>query len=113
MRLPIYLDGSDGSIWSSRDTWEEIFQHVGLASRRFVRVSDLIDWLATNKINVPDLPIELPFDPDLSPAPEPMKQVATCPVQQMVEHSEKHFSELQEVSDRISKHFTTPDQHQP
>ena len=95
--LPVYLDGSDGSIWASRDTWEELFQHAGLASRRFVRVSDLIDWLTTNKINVPDLPIELPFDPDLSEAPEPMKPV--CPVQQMVEHSEKHFS--------------TPDQQQP
>lgn len=53
--MPVYLDGSDGSLWASRDAWEDIFTVEGLAERRFVRVSDLLLWLESNQIPTMDL----------------------------------------------------------
>jgi hypothetical protein len=53
--LPIYLDGSDGSLWASRDAWEDILCHPEVAQRRFIRASDLIQWLETNNYPMMDL----------------------------------------------------------
>lgn len=53
--MPIYLDGSDGSIWASRDTWEDIFTVPGLKEKRYIRISDLLLWLETNNYPVMDL----------------------------------------------------------
>lgn len=54
--LPLYLDGGDGSLWLSRDCWEIILANPSdeIASRRFVRVSDLIEILLKSGINVTD-----------------------------------------------------------
>jgi hypothetical protein len=46
--LPIHLDGSDGSMWASRDTWDDLYLHPDVQTRRFVRVSDLLLWLEKN-----------------------------------------------------------------
>ena len=67
--LPIYLDGSDGSIWASRDTWASICADPDIACRRFVRVSDLLQWLETNRIDT------------------------GCPIQKMIDHSKEHFAD--------------------
>lgn len=83
--LPIYLDGSDGSIWASRDTWAEILTVPGLAHRRFVRTSDLVQWLQANKVAVADLPPE-PVIEEVLPDPP-----AACPVQAVINHSTKFF----------------------
>lgn len=53
--LPIHLDGSDGSMWASRDTWDDLYQHPDVQTRRFVRVSDLLAWLETNNYPTMDL----------------------------------------------------------
>lgn len=50
--LPTYLDGSDGSLWHARSAWELIVTDAELASKRFVRVSDLLEILAKNNIEV-------------------------------------------------------------
>lgn len=68
--IPIYMDGSDGSIWSSRDGWADIFTSPDLAARRFVRVSDVLRWLEANGVDVP-----------------------RCPIAALVEHSASHFGE--------------------
>jgi len=53
--LPVYLDGSDGSLWASRDIWDDIITNRDLAERRFVRISDLLLWLETNNYPMMDL----------------------------------------------------------
>ncbi len=54
--MPIFLDGSDGSMWASRDTWEDCITHrVDIARRRFVRVDDVLTWLEANNYPFIDL----------------------------------------------------------
>jgi hypothetical protein len=54
--IPIFLDGSDGSMWASRDTWEECIAHRGdVARRRFARVDDILTWLEANNYAFIDL----------------------------------------------------------
>lgn len=48
--IPIYLDGSDGSLWQSRDCWELMVSDQQLASKRFIRVSDLLELLTKHGI---------------------------------------------------------------
>lgn len=46
--IPLYLDGSDGSMWPVNDNsahWELCKSDRELAKRRLVRVSDLLEWL--------------------------------------------------------------------
>lgn len=54
--LPIFIDGSDGSLWLARDAWEIILANPGspdvLAQSRFVRVSDLLNLLSASGIKV-------------------------------------------------------------
>jgi hypothetical protein len=43
--LPLYLDGSDGSLWPARccrEQWAIFAECPEIAARRFVRVSDLL-----------------------------------------------------------------------
>jgi len=51
-QLPTYLDGSDGSLWKARNAWELLVTDAELASRRFVRVSDMLELLAAYNINI-------------------------------------------------------------
>lgn len=68
--LPLYIDGSDGSLWKSRECWSLILaeyqsltsptseplnatseQPTPLAQTRFVRLSDLLELLTQNNIS--------------------------------------------------------------
>lgn len=52
--LPSYLDGSDGSLWASRDAWEIMLSEeiAELSNRRFIRVSDLLALLRSYNIEL-------------------------------------------------------------
>ena len=52
--LPTFLDGSDGSLWLSRDAWEIMLaeQVADVSTRRFVRVSDLLVLLRQHGIEL-------------------------------------------------------------
>lgn len=54
--LQLYLDGGDGSLWLSRDCWEIILSNPDdeMATRRFIRVSDLLDLLLKSGITLTD-----------------------------------------------------------
>lgn len=43
--LPVFLDGSDGSLWQARNTWEQLFRDREVARKRFVKVSDVLALL--------------------------------------------------------------------
>ena len=40
-KVPLYLDGSDGSMWNARATFSELNATPESAVRYFIRVSDL------------------------------------------------------------------------
>jgi len=49
-KVPLFLDGSDGSMWNVRDNesnWDLCLdEHCeGFAERRFVKVSDMLAWI--------------------------------------------------------------------
>jgi hypothetical protein len=56
--IPLHLDGSDGSMWPTRDNesdWMNILGHDegGISARRFIRVSDLIAWFRSLPLDPP------------------------------------------------------------
>jgi hypothetical protein len=53
--IPIYLDGSDGSLWASRNTWDDVLTDRLVAERRYIRISDLLLWLESNQYPTMDL----------------------------------------------------------
>lgn len=52
--LPTYLDGSDGSLWASRDAWQIMLSEpiADVSTRRFVKVSDLLILLRSHGIQL-------------------------------------------------------------
>jgi len=40
--VPVFLDGSDGSLWQARNAWEQLLREPDIARKRFVKVSDLL-----------------------------------------------------------------------
>lgn len=43
--LPVFLDGSDGSLWQARNTWEQLYRDRETARKRFIKVSDVLALL--------------------------------------------------------------------
>jgi hypothetical protein len=71
--LPVFLDGSDGSLWQSRESFEQAAS-CGAPEKRFVRLSDLLALLAPLTTDEPgDSPIpptvEIPEDTTCFRAP--------------------------------------------
>jgi len=65
--LPLYLDGSDGSMWPVNDNaahWELCVSEPAAASRRFVRLSDLLAALEDGPFGDSPIasPVEIPVD---------------------------------------------------
>ena len=54
--LPLYLDGSDGSMWASREMWDGISADRSRAERLFVRVSDLLSLFSASPIDTAPKP---------------------------------------------------------
>jgi hypothetical protein len=61
--LPLYLDGSDGSMWPVNDAaghWHLCLTDPNAATRRFIRVSDLIAAIETVSKSPSDSPVSFP-----------------------------------------------------
>jgi len=53
--MQLFLDGSDGSLWKSRESWQDLFGRVDteeICNRRFIRVSEFILWLSKYNIQL-------------------------------------------------------------
>lgn len=52
--IPVFLDGSDGSMWLARDAWEHMLANPDgvITRRRFIRVSDFLAFLTAHNITL-------------------------------------------------------------
>jgi|SRR5882724_3316453 len=65
--LPVFIDGSDGSLWKSRNTLDEAASDEGASQRHYVRLSDLLKLF----VPVGESPIVPPVLPaDICPCVE-------------------------------------------
>jgi hypothetical protein len=73
--LPLYLDGSDGSLWKSRNDWATVSSEPESAARHYIRVSDLLALLSESGTSVQD------FDRPVSDSPvkPPVVPQTECP----------------------------------